>query len=167
MCKMYLSPELVPRPCPVPPAPSSQALVQQECQGMGVKHGNSLGLLCGLFFFLSFSTWILITGLNLQPWEREGSNVQVMGRRKEGSSHGASFRGKSPMGVRMGVGVCGVCSQRAVLPGQSSWGCREHPAQLWPLGEAAVMPRPSHISLPHAQQGWSVLELPEVTWNLS
>lgn len=117
-----------------------------------MKHGNLLELF--FFFFLSFSAWILITGLNLQPWEREGSNVQVTGGRGGGNNRKdsrASFRVKSSTGVWIGR-----CWQRAVLPCrpgcvQSSWGggvCAETPRPaLAPQRDscsAAVVP-----SFPH------------------
>lgn len=140
-------------PIPTTPAPCCRAWEQRE--GWVPWDGDEAWKFVRaffFFFFLSFSAWILITGLNLQARERERSNVQVTGGRGGGTNRKdsrASFRVKSSTGVWMGR-----CWQRAVLPGrpgcvQSSWGgCRDPPRPaLAPQRDscsAAVVP-----SFPH------------------
>lgn len=155
MCKMYPSPGL---PSPVPrapypprrhPAAGPRSRGRAGCRGLEVKHGNSLEvffLFVCFFFPLSFSAWTLITGLNLQPREREGSNVQLTGGRGGGTNRkesGASFRVKSCTGL-----WTGRCLRRAVLPG----GPRQC-AELWAGGEQrpsrpALAPRGAAVVLP-------------------
>lgn len=88
------------------------------CHWLGLQDGGEMwtfirAIFLWGFFFLSFSAWLLITGLNLQPWERKGRDGRVPGGRR-----GEPTEASVGLDPGWGQGWGGVC------PGCAPRGCR-------------------------------------------